>query len=110
MDQSQSAQNNSLDTFIDQLIEEKGFPDLSDDVRVEIKKDLLERVDSFISAKLIAALSDDDVASFEKLLQEGKSQDELQQFIQAHVQDPTTLVTQALTEFKGVYLGTIPTA
>lgn len=108
MDTAANPQNTALIQFVDSLIDQKEFPDLSPEVREEIKRDLLERVDSFITAKLIAALSDDDVASFEQMLNDGKSQEELQQFMQSHVSNPTELVTEALTEFKGVYLGTIP--
>ncbi len=109
MDDTKSSQNLVLEQFIDSLIDQKGFPDLSTEVREEIKQDLLDRIDQFITAKLISALSDEDVQTFEQMLNEGKSESELQQFLQEHLENTTDLVAEALTEFKGVYLGTIAT-
>jgi hypothetical protein len=98
----------ALNQYIDQLIQEKQFPDLTDEIREEIKKDLLNRLNDFINARLIAALSDEDVLIFENMLKEGSPEEEVQQFFQEKIPDLTGLLTQTLLEFKGVYLGTIP--
>jgi hypothetical protein len=102
---AQNTQSSALDGFIEQLIKEKGFPDLSDEVKEEIKTDLLGRADDFITAKLISALSDDKVAQFEAMLKEGKPQEETQKFLQDSIPDFTNVVSQALMEFRDVYLG-----
>ena len=97
----------SLPEFIDKLIEEKGFPDITQEVRDELKKDLLVRVDDFITARIIAALSDEDVKKFEEMLQQGKDQGEIQTFVSQQIPDFTNFLARTLLEFKGVYLGTI---
>lgn len=99
--------NQSLGNFVDKLIEEKGFPDLTDDVRGEIKQDLLTRLDNFITARIIARLSDADVVEFESMLKDGKSETEIQEFAIGHIPDATNFLANTLLEFKAVYLGII---
>src|SRR3989338_3664997 len=100
-------QKKSFESFVEQLIEERSFPDLTPEVRVELKKDLINRLDSFIAAKVIVALSDEDVLIFEQMLKDNKPMEELQKFTVEHVPDFTTFLTNVLLEFRGVYLGII---
>ncbi|OGK24406.1 hypothetical protein A3A46_01110 [Candidatus Roizmanbacteria bacterium RIFCSPLOWO2_01_FULL_37_13] len=100
-------QKKSFESFVEQLIEERSFPDLTPEVRVELKKDLINRLDSFIAAKVIVALSDEDVLKFEQMLKDNKPAEELQKFTVEHVPDFTTFLTNVLLEFRGVYLGLI---
>ena len=97
----------SYDAFINKLIDERGFPDLTPEVKEELKKDLVTRLDSFIAAKVIAALSDADVLVFEQMLKDNKPSAELQQFSIDHIANFTDFLTNTLLEFRGVYLGLI---
>lgn len=108
-DQSSPSAPASLPEFVDKLIQEKGFPDITPEVREELKKDLLVRVDDFITARIIATLSDEDVNKFEGMLKEGKSMGEVQTFVSQQIPDFTNFLARTLLEFKGVYLGTIET-
>lgn len=94
-----------LDQYIDQLIADKKFPDLTEEVKTELKKDIGERLDNFIAARVITELSDEDVLKFESMLKDKKPEEEIQQFISAHIQDFTNFLTNVLLEFRGVYLG-----
>lgn len=100
-------QNNNLDQFIDKLIEEKGFVDLLPDVKEQLKADISKRLDDFIAARVIATLSNEDLKTFETMLKDGKSQEEIQQFTATHIPDFTEFLTNVLLEFRGVYLGVI---
>lgn len=103
-------QNQAISGFVDQLIEEKDFPDLTDEARVEIKRDLMVRIDDFLAARIIAKLSESQVVTFEKMLQEKKSESEVQEFVSKSIPDFTNFLTQSLLEFKQVYLGMLPLA
>lgn len=103
----QNTQSSSIDKFIDQLIEDKGFVDLLPEVREQLKQDIASRLNDFISARTIAALPDEDLATFEQMLKDNKPQEELQQFTSTHIPDFTEFLTNVLLEFKGVYLGSI---
>lgn len=101
------SQSKAFERYVDKLIEEKGFFDLSEDVRKELKKDLLRRLDDFIAAKVISALSDEDLLKFEEMLKSGKPQEEIQQFTTTHVPDFANFLTNTLLEFRAIYLGLI---
>lgn len=105
MDDQSIEQNKSIEAFVDKLIEEKGFVDLLPEVRDQLKKDILQRLDDFITARIIAALSDQDIVIFENMLKEGKPQEEIQQFTSTHIADFADFLTNVLLEFRGVYLG-----
>ncbi len=96
-----------LDAYVDRLIVEKNFPDLTDEVRAQVKKDLLDRLNDTINAKVIAALSDSDLAGFEKLLDANAPQEEIQKYIESKVPDSTTFLANVLLDFRKTYLGIV---
>jgi acylphosphatase len=98
-------QGQNLDLYIDNLIDQKGFKDLTPEVREELRTDIRVRLNDFIMARVIAAFSDEDVEKFEELLKQNKSQAELQQFAVDHIPNFTAFLTDVLIEFQGVYLG-----
>lgn len=93
--------------YIDKLIEEKKYPDLTPEVREEMKKDLMTRLDDFIAARIIAGLSDTDVLTFESMLNDAKPEGEIQKFVSDHIPDFVNFLTNVLLEFRGIYLGLI---
>lgn len=95
----------TLEEYIDRLIEEKGFPDLTDEVRAQVKADLLTRLNDTINAKVIAALSDEDLGGFEKLVDANASQEDVQKYIEAKIPDSTSFLAGVLLEFRKNYLG-----
>lgn len=95
-----------FDQFIEGLIEDKGFTDLPDEAHEELKKNLVVQVDDFIAARIIAALSDEDLAAFEELLKNYQDkQPDIQNFASQHIPDFTNFLTATLMEFRDVYLG-----
>lgn len=94
-------------SFINKLLDERGFKDLTPEVREELVKDMSKRLDDFIAARTIGAFTDEDVLKFEQLLKEGKSQEEIQKFSATHIPNYTDFLTNTLLEFRGVYLGLI---
>lgn len=99
-------QKDHLAQFIDELIDEKGYP-IAAAVREVVKKDLLGRLDDFIAAKVIATLSADDLATFDQMLKDKKAKEEVQSFVAAHVPNYINFLTNTLLEFRGVYLGLV---
>lgn len=98
-------EHDALEQFIESLIEERGFPELTDDIRSVIKKDLLNKLDDFIGSRVIAKLEDDDLLTFEKHLKDKKPQEEIQSFVSSHIPEFVDFLTDTLLEFRSVYLG-----
>ena len=93
--------------FVDELIDQKfvdSQEEVTPEIRDELRQDLLLRLDEFIMAKVIAELSDEDLATFENLMKEGKSCEELQKFATEKISDFTDFATDAFLEFRTVYL------
>lgn len=101
-------QQQNLERYIDNLIDQKGYPDMDEAVREELKNDIRVRLNEFIMTRTISAFSDEDVEKFEELLNHRKPQSELQQFAMEHIPDFTNFLTDVLIEFQDVYLGTTP--
>lgn len=99
----------ALKQYVDVLIEERKFPDLTPEVKEQMQKDILQRLDNFIAARIIAALSDEDVLVFEKMLKDKKQEEEIQNFVSGHIPDFVNFLTATLLEFRGVYSGLIET-
>ena len=49
--------NATVSGFVTQLIKDKGFLDITPEVQEEIKRDIMTRLDDFISSNLISKLS-----------------------------------------------------
>lgn len=107
-DNQQAQQVAQAMQFVDELINQK-FADKINEVtpetREELRKDILMRLDEFVMSRVIAKLSDEDLATFENMIKEGKSNVEMQEFITQHVPDFVTFATDAFIEFRNVYLG-----
>lgn len=96
----------ALSGFVDVLIAEKHFDELEPEVIAEIKQDLLDRIENHINAAVLDRLPNNQVAEFERLLDnENKDSGQIQQFIQSHVPDLERLVQQTLASFRNTYLG-----
>ncbi len=107
MDQQQAAAQ--FNAFVDDLINQKFAEhqdELTPEVKEELRQDIFMRLDEFVMARIIAALSDEDVHKLEELMKEGKTREDVQKFAAEHVPDFTTFLTNAILEFRAVYLET----
>ncbi len=98
-------EENNLKTFINSLLDKRGYAEALPEVREELYRDLLERINQFVLAKVIASLSEEELTEFEKLLDDKKELVEFQQFAQKHIPDYTTFLASVLLEFQDIYLG-----
>jgi hypothetical protein len=96
-----------MDQFIEQLLREQGAPDdLEPAVRQDLVEDLAARATEFLNRRLIDAMDDTSVEEFSKLLDvEPADPQAIQEFIATHVPDKERVVTEALLEFRSIYLG-----
>jgi hypothetical protein len=93
--------------FMDQLLEEKfaaNKEDLTPEIKQELKRDLIKQMDNFVMASVLDRFSNEEVREFEKLIKEGKTREELQEFAQKRIPDFSDFVANILVEFQTVYL------
>lgn len=95
----------NLDTFVDSLVIEKGLGDLDPAVLAEMKNDLLNRIEDRLNMIIVENMPGVNVAEFEKMMDEEKSDEELQKFVEEKIPDISSLVAVDLAHFREVYLG-----
>lgn len=94
----------TIDTFIETLIEQRGYADAPEETLAELRKDIRSRLDEFLVTRIVSQLSNDEVALFEKLIDEGKSSEQLRAFASEHIADYQTFITGTLLTFQDAYL------
>lgn len=94
----------SLESFVDQLLAEKGMSGLDADVLAEAREDLMSRVEDRINAGILAHMPEEQFPAFDEVLAGGKSE-EIQAFCKKHVSDLDTIVAGELLSFRQTYIG-----
>ncbi len=96
-----------MEEFIEQLLKDKGVPEGVDpEVRKQLAADLVSRATDFVNRRMIDSLSDEQLAEFEKILDEQPNDTSaLQNFIEKNVADKESITAAALLEFRALYLG-----
>jgi len=91
--------------FIDALIKQRNFSELTPEEHEEIRLDVMERLDDFLLDRIIDALSDDDGDKFVSRMEEKKPMSELVQFAKDHIPNYEDFVKQTLIDFGHAYIG-----
>lgn len=95
----------TLEAFVNKLIDEKGLSSMADDVLVQMKSDLLSRVEDRVNAEMIEALPSDRAEAFEVLLNaESSSGDDVAKFLKENVSNFDEVLANALMGFRHTYL------
>jgi hypothetical protein len=97
-------QKSAFDTFIDDLITEKGFINLTQEMREDISVNIKQRLDEYIIARSLAQFSEEEMEQFKNMLDEKKTKGELRQFAADHVADYPTFLTNTIAQFREAYL------
>ena len=100
----------TLEDFVDTLISEKyaGTAALEDFQRSDMKLDLLGRLSTFISLKVMTELSQKDptlLSQFQKLTKGDTPASHVQEFVLAHIDDGAAFLAKVLDDFRILYLG-----
>jgi len=94
----------SLNQFIERLIEEKKFTNLEPAVRLQIKKDLSERVDDHINLALVENMPPVKMAEFDKILDTADAK-KINIFCRKNIPDLEAVIANTLVRFRATYLG-----
>jgi hypothetical protein len=77
---------------------------LTPELKEEFKKEALERLNTFIIECTLDEFSDEDLETFNKMVEDKKTPEELNTFTQAHIEDYPEFMTEVLQEFQEMYL------
>jgi len=95
----------TLSDYADRLLEEKNYQTITDEVKLELKNELLRQLNDTLIARVIEQLSDQEVKELNNFLDLKPSDEQLQQFIKSKIEDPETFITNVLLKFRKTYLG-----
>lgn len=95
----------TLADYVDKLIAEKNYETVTDEVKIELKNELLRQLNDTLMAKLIEQLSDEEVKELNNFLDIKPSDEQLQQFIKSKLDDPQRFIANVLLSFRRTYLG-----
>lgn len=97
--------DSGINWYIDQLVSQKPeFKDLDQDTIEQIKKDLKDRVESYINTSILKQVPPSKFEELEKVLDTNNAT-KIQEFFQSNVEDLNQVVAIAMADFKNSYLG-----
>lgn len=94
-----------LDSFIKEIIDQKEFPGLTPEVKVQLSADLREKLIDQINRNLIAAMQDEKVEEFDHLIDSGADDVALQRFIADSGVNVPQVTLATMVAFRNLYLG-----
>lgn len=99
----------SLEKFVDELIAEKfAATPLDDAVRADIKRELTEKLNQYLTLRTIEIVSEtnpDAIKQLSELIKTNPSAEDVQKFIGGYVKEPDLLVAQIFADFRNLYIG-----
>lgn len=99
----------AIDAFIDGLIAEKfSSTPLDDATRSDIKRELTERLNQYLTLRTIEMVSTTNpeaVTKLAELIKTNPAPEEVQKFISNFVTQPDILVSQIFGDFRSLYIG-----
>lgn len=94
----------NINLFIEQLLQANSLPDVDVEVKTDLVNELRKRLVQFINIQLISALPSKSVPKFEALLKSNPTNQSLSHFIKENVQDREKIISDAMINFRTIYL------
>lgn len=98
--------NKAAIKFVEDMVEQKRLTDLDSEIRAQLVKDLLVRLERHINRTILESLNDEQFTQFEELVAE-KNVDNINDFLYKQNINVNVLVAQAMTEFRNKYLASL---
>lgn len=97
----------NLDKFIDEIIAAKNLSGISEDVALQLRSDLRDKLTDQVNSAMINALDESKLDEFNALLdQEAVSDEQIKVYIEQSGVDTTRIAAQTMLRFRDLYLGT----
>lgn len=97
---------NNIEDFIDKLIADRNLPGVTDDVRVELKADLTQRLMNQIDRAAINALSEEQAIELSNKMDDPNfGPDQISAFLVSSGIDLQQVALETMVKFRSFYLG-----
>lgn len=91
-------------SYLERLMEEAHVLVVDEKEKEQVVQYLFERLDKFMAAKIVEHMSPEDTEVFIKMNQEKKPQEEINAFLQSHMENPQEVFSKAFIDFRDFYL------
>jgi predicted solute-binding protein len=99
----------AIDAFVEELIKEKfAATALDDATRTDIKRELTERLNQYLTLRTIEMVSQTNpeaIKELSELIKTNPSPEQVQKFIANYVKEPDILVAKIFADFRRLYIG-----
>ena len=100
----------NVDRFIDQLIDEKGYTNIDDEVRAQLKADMTQRLMTQIDRAAIDALPEDKAIELaDKMDDENFTDTQIADFMTNSGVDLQNVALETMLQFRLLYIGDVQT-
>lgn len=96
--------NQIATVFVDKILAEKGLTDLSPEQQVRLREQLKAKLDEQVDQAMLRALSDEQLDELEKLIDDGASDEQIDDFFNRTNVDFTAAVQETMVEFRKAFL------
>ncbi len=96
--------------FLEGLLQDSGTGNLDSEMKEEMIKELYARLDSFLTSTIIKNMPAEHLEAFIKMNEEGKSKEEIENFLKTNMPNSQEVMTRAFMEFRDLYLGNVVVA
>lgn len=97
----------SIDDFIESILNDKGVTDVGPEIRVELKEDMKKRLIDQINKAAVMQLSEEKAAELATLIDDPNFTDEkMTEFMQNSGVNLPEVTLDTMLKFRGLYLGT----
>lgn len=97
----------TIDEFIDSILNEKGITDVDPEIRTELVEDMKKRLLEQINKAAVMRLSEEKAAELAKLVEDPNFTDEkMAEFMKTSGVNLSEVALDTMLKFRGFYLGT----
>lgn len=91
-------------SFLEGILDDAKTLTLDDSMREEMIKELFARLDSFLTSRIVENMPPEAMDEFMKLVEEKKSQSEVEHFVEDRMPNAGEVFAQAFSDFRDMYL------
>ena len=99
-----------INSYLEGIMLDANIKTADEETKDEMLKELFARFDNFMTSSIVENLKEEDMDEFIKMGAEKKPREEIEKFITDKIPDATEVFSQAMMEFRDLYLGSVAVA
>lgn len=99
-----------IKTFLESILQDANMTSLDEQTHEEMIKQLFIRLDNFMLTTIVEALPAEKISEFTKLSEEGKTREELENYLRKNIPNHSDVFAKAMLQFRDLYLGNVAVA